>query len=193
MAGNAHALQAKRSGERVNILRHRFLVVALWRLVVAIGRLGRLAEAAQIRRDHRIGLGKLGNQRPPHVAVLRITVQQNDRFAFAGGEIVQPHAAKLGKAALDFDCRLRLRLGHGAAYLPDFASECTQPCMRFLALAMSSFENQSSGFTFRSDRPVAESRFRSRTAPWHRYPCRLRNGYSTRSIADRPRSCAPTA
>ncbi len=33
------------------------------------------------------------------------------------------------------------------AYRPDRASECTQPCMRFLALAMSSLENQSSGFT----------------------------------------------
>ena len=32
-------------------------------------------------------------------------------------------------------------------YRPVRASEFTQPCMRFLALAMSSFENQSSGFT----------------------------------------------
>ena len=32
-------------------------------------------------------------------------------------------------------------------YRPVRASECTQPCMRFLALAMSSLENKSSGLT----------------------------------------------
>ena len=32
-------------------------------------------------------------------------------------------------------------------YRPVRASECTQPCMRFLALAMSSLEKKSSGFT----------------------------------------------
>src|SRR5271154_5965216 len=132
----------------MDILRHRFLVIAVWRLVITIGRLGRLAEAAQIGRDHRVGFGQLRDQRPPHVAVLRVAVQQNDWLTDAGGEVMKPHSVKLGEVTLDARRLVYLPLGHGErSYRPVRASECTQPCMRFLALAMSSLEKKSSGLT----------------------------------------------
>ena len=94
VAGEPHAPVAERRGERVDVLRHRLLVVALRRL-------GGLAEAAQIGRDHGVRLGQLGDQRPPHVAGLGVAVQQDHRLAVAGGEIVEPDAVDVGEAALD--------------------------------------------------------------------------------------------
>jgi hypothetical protein len=43
---------------------------------------------------------------PPHVARLRVAVQQQHRLAFAGREIVQLGAVDLGKAAVDGNGRL---------------------------------------------------------------------------------------
>jgi hypothetical protein len=83
----------------VHILRQGFLVVA------ALG-LGRLAEAAQIRSNHRVRLGQLGDERPPHVTGLRVAMQQQHRLALAGGEVVQLGAVDLGKAAVDGSCLL---------------------------------------------------------------------------------------
>ena len=87
-------LIAQRRGERVDVLRHGLLVVAARRL-------GGLPEAAQVRRDHGVGLRQLRHQRPPHVAGLRVAVQQDHRLALAGGEIVKPDAVDLGEAAFD--------------------------------------------------------------------------------------------
>ena len=39
------------------------------------------AGAAQVGRDHRVRLGELGDQRPPHVAGLGVAVQQQHRIA----------------------------------------------------------------------------------------------------------------
>ena len=47
------------------------------------------------------GLSQFRDQRPPHVAVLRIAVQQDHRLALAGNEIVEPDAIHGCKAALD--------------------------------------------------------------------------------------------
>jgi hypothetical protein len=51
------------------------------------------------------------------------------------------------RGSLAAESWVSLRSTQATIYLPVRASEFTQPCMRFLALAMSSFENQSSGFT----------------------------------------------
>ncbi len=94
VTGDAHMLVAERGGERVDVLRHGLLVVAL------LG-LGGLAEAAQIGRDDGVGLGELRNQRQPHVAVLGVAVQQEDRLALPGDQVVELYAIDVGEAALD--------------------------------------------------------------------------------------------
>ena len=99
VADNPHALVAERRGERMDVLRHRLLVVATRGLC-------RLAEPAQIGGDHGVRLGKLRHERAPHVAVLRVAMQQDDRLALPGREIMQPHAVDVGEAALR---RLRQR------------------------------------------------------------------------------------
>jgi len=48
-----------------------------------------LAEPAQIGRDDGLGLGKLGNERPPHVTGLSAAVQEDDGVASAG-KFTQP-------------------------------------------------------------------------------------------------------
>jgi hypothetical protein len=109
VADELHAPVAERGGERLDILRHRLLVVAL-------GRLGGPADAAQIGCYDRTGPGQLGDERPPHVAGLGVAVQEEHRLAPAGGEIVKPCAVDVREAAFDGDRRLRLS-GHGCAPL----------------------------------------------------------------------------
>ena len=94
VAGDADIPQAKRHGKRVDVRGHGLLVVAAFRLV-------RCAEAAQVRGDHRMRLGELGDQRPPHMAVLGIAVQQDHRRAGAGSQVVKPGSVDLGEAVLD--------------------------------------------------------------------------------------------
>src|SRR5207253_9649717 len=78
-------LIAKRLGQGMNILVHRLLVVTRHRL-------GRLAEAAQVRRDHCMTLCQLDHQWPPHVTVLSVAMQENYGIAFAGDQIVQSYS-----------------------------------------------------------------------------------------------------
>jgi hypothetical protein len=72
---------------------HRHFVVALRRLVG-------LAETTQIGSDYHVSLGKLGDGRPPHVAVLSVAVKQDNRFALAGDQIVGGLAMGSGAAAV---------------------------------------------------------------------------------------------
>src|SRR6266849_1514884 len=74
----------------MNILGHRLLVVTRhW--------LGRLAEAAQVRRDYGMTLCQLSHQWPPHVTVLGVAMQQQHRIAFTGDEIVKSHSVTTAK------------------------------------------------------------------------------------------------
>src|SRR2546425_6991354 len=61
--------------------RHRLLIIAPLRP-------GRIPEAAQIGSDNRMRLGELGDEGPPHMAGLSVAVKQNDRFVFAGNQVV---------------------------------------------------------------------------------------------------------
>ena len=108
MAGEPHALVAERSGERMDVLGHGLLVVALRRL-------GGLPKAAQVGRNHSVCPRQFCDQRPPHMAVLRVAVQQDDRFAFAGGQVVQSRSVDAREAALDrwFLWRLLPGTGYG--------------------------------------------------------------------------------
>jgi hypothetical protein len=90
----------ERCGEGVDVLRHRLLVVTRVRL-------GRFPEASQVGSDDRMGLSEFGDKRPPHMAGLRVTMQEKHRIAFAGDQIVKLGSVDLGKAALDRDRRLR--------------------------------------------------------------------------------------
>jgi hypothetical protein len=56
--------------------------------------------AAQVGHDDRVTLGERRDERKPHVAGLRVAVQQNDRAALAGDAVVQPDAVDLGEAFL---------------------------------------------------------------------------------------------
>ena len=58
-------------------------VAGLRLLVVAAGRLGGEAHAAQVGHDHRVVAREIAGQRRPHVAGLAIAVQQHDRRAVA--------------------------------------------------------------------------------------------------------------
>ena len=90
--------------ESVNVLRHRLFVVTAVRF-------GRIPEAAQVGCDHRVRLGKLGDEGPPHVAGLSVTVQEQHRIAFAGDEIAKSGPVDLREAACDRD---RLLCVHGS-------------------------------------------------------------------------------
>ncbi len=79
--------------QRVDVLRHRRLGIAVWRR-------GGFTEAAQVRRDHGVLVGKFCDQWQPHVAGFGIAVQQHHRVALAGNEIMQLDAARLGELAL---------------------------------------------------------------------------------------------
>ena len=93
VADQANAIVFEVLDQRMNVPRHRRLGVAVR------GRRG-LTEAAQIGRDHGVLVGEFGDQRPPHVAGFGIAVQQHDRIALAGDEIMQPDAVDLGEFAL---------------------------------------------------------------------------------------------
>ena len=100
--GDCDLRVAERHGERMDVAGHRHLVVA------AFG-LARRAGAAQIGCDHRAGLRELGDQRAPHPGVLREAVQEDDRRAAPGTQVVDAHAVELREAALDR--RLRAQCG----------------------------------------------------------------------------------
>ena len=106
VAGDPGGLQLERLRQRVDVLRHRLLVVAALRL-------GGVAEAAQVGRDHQVRLGELGDQRQPHVAGLGVAMQQDHRIALAGDQIVDRGAVDLGGAAVDRDRRPRPSPGQG--------------------------------------------------------------------------------
>ena len=76
-------------------------VVADGLLVVAVGGAGAVAEAAQIRRDHVVVLGQLRDDMAPFVPGLRPAMQQHDRKALAGGDVVQSHVAEIGVVVTD--------------------------------------------------------------------------------------------
>jgi hypothetical protein len=91
VASDAHALMSKRGGESMDVLRHCLLVVA------SSGFCG-LSESAQIGRDDCVRLGKLGDQRQPHVARLCVAMQKDDRLTLAGCDIVNPRTVDLSEA-----------------------------------------------------------------------------------------------
>jgi len=64
--------------------------------VVAGGRLGRIAEAPQVRRHHLVLTGQQVNDVPPFVPGLRPAVQKHDGRALAGRDVVQPGSVDLG-------------------------------------------------------------------------------------------------
>jgi hypothetical protein len=84
-------------------------------LVVAALGLGRLAEAAKVGRDYRVRLRQLRDQWPPHPAGLGKAVQEDDGFALAGGEVMDPHAVDVGEPVLDAGRRRWRRERGGAA------------------------------------------------------------------------------
>src|SRR6202011_2227767 len=51
--------------------------------------------------NDRVRPGKLGDQRPPHVTVLRVAVQEDDGCVFAGDQVVNLYSVDAGDAALD--------------------------------------------------------------------------------------------
>jgi hypothetical protein len=75
------------------MVRHGFLGVAVIRR-------GGLPETAQVRRDHCVPVGKLCDQRQPHMAGLGKAVQQHDRVALARDEIMQLDAVDVCEIAL---------------------------------------------------------------------------------------------
>src|SRR5258707_6694849 len=83
MAHDNLVTKTQRHCESMNVLSHRFLGVS------AVG-FCRLTEPAQIRRDHGMSLRTFRYQWPPHVAVFRVTVQQEHRDALSGDQIVGP-------------------------------------------------------------------------------------------------------
>ncbi len=90
----AHLVVAKSRHERVHVARHRRLRVTLVRCV-------RLPGTAQVSRDHRVTLGQLAHQRPPHVAGLAEAMQQQHRVALPHDEVMQPDAVRLCEFAFD--------------------------------------------------------------------------------------------
>jgi hypothetical protein len=90
----------------MDVLRHRLLVVA------ARG-LGGIAKAAQVGRDHEPGLSKLRHERAPHVAVLRVSVEQDHWLALARHEVMEPHPVHGGVLVLNIHVRIRREGGSG--------------------------------------------------------------------------------
>ena len=72
--------------------------------VVSAGRPGRIAQPAQIRSDHPVALRQAGQDLAPHVPGLRPAVQEDDRSALPGGDVVEPDVAQIGEI---MDERLR--------------------------------------------------------------------------------------
>src|SRR5213078_2073385 len=67
-------------------------------LVVAGFRLGGSTGAAQVGNDDRVMFGERRHDRMPHVAGLRVAVQQDDGAAAAGDPVVQSNAVDLREA-----------------------------------------------------------------------------------------------
>jgi hypothetical protein len=79
--------------QRVDVPRHR-------RLGVTIRGRCAFAEAAQVRRDHGMLVGQFRDHSQPHVAGFGIAMQQHQRVALAGDQIMQFDAVDLGELAL---------------------------------------------------------------------------------------------
>src|SRR5205823_1100227 len=88
----------------MNILGHRLLVVTRHRL-------GRLAEAAQVRRDHCMTLCQLRHQWPPHVTILGIAVQQNYWVAFSSDQIMKANSVDVTEPIFDSLLRMNRKAG----------------------------------------------------------------------------------
>ena len=93
MSYDADTLVPEGRGEGANILRHGLLVVTACRL-------RGIPEAAQIGRDHHMRLGKLRDERTPHMTGLGVPVQEQHRIAFASNQVVHPDAVDIREAAL---------------------------------------------------------------------------------------------
>src|SRR5258707_3571656 len=88
----------------MNILGHRLLVVTRhW--------LGRLAEAAQVRRDYGMTLCQLSHQGPPHVTILGIAVQEKHRIAFSGDQIMKANSVDVSEPIFDSLLRMNRKAG----------------------------------------------------------------------------------
>ena len=103
MSGNPRLLDAERLGKRMHVLSHGLLVVA------RLGLRG-IAETAEVGCDYQMGLRELLHQRPPHVTVLRVAVQQYHRRPLPGGEVVQLQSVYVGIARRDRRPRLRIHM-----------------------------------------------------------------------------------
>src|SRR6185312_1949511 len=87
-------LIAERLRQSMNILSHRLLVVpSHW--------LGRLAKSAQVRRNCCMTLCQLNHQRPPHVTIFGIAVQQNYRLALSSDQIMKSNSVDVSEPIFD--------------------------------------------------------------------------------------------
>src|SRR5947207_7779376 len=93
----------------MDVLGHRFLVVPRFGL-------RRIAKAAQVGRHHEVALRQLLHERTPHVAVLRVAMEQDDRGSFSCNEIVQLHTISNRIALRDHRCRLGVDIRGDAKY-----------------------------------------------------------------------------
>src|SRR6185295_7599297 len=94
MTNHDFMLIAERLGQGMNILSHRLLVVTRrW--------LGRLAKSAQIRRNYCMTLCQLKHQRPPHVTILGIAVQEDYRVALSSGQIMKSNSVNVSEPIFD--------------------------------------------------------------------------------------------
>src|SRR5258705_5946650 len=94
MTAHDFMLIAERLGQGMNFLGHRLLVVTRHRL-------GRLAKPAQVRGDHCMTLCQLNHQRPPHVTILGIAVQQNYWVALSSDQIMKSNSVDVSKPIFD--------------------------------------------------------------------------------------------
>src|SRR5438093_3115960 len=78
----------------MHVLSHRLLVVT------GFGLLG-ITEPSKIRREYEMCLRQLLDQRTPHVARLRVTMQQDDGITFSGNEVMQPQPIYCSEALRD--------------------------------------------------------------------------------------------
>src|SRR5258707_11638843 len=84
MADQENLLETKLAHELVNVGRDGALVIT--------GRgLGRVAESAHVRCDHRVAFGERWDDASPFVPRLRPSVEQNDGVALARGDVMEPH------------------------------------------------------------------------------------------------------
>ena len=91
MTDDADAIESQRRGQCVDVYGESLFVVTGFRL-------GGAAGAAQIGNDNRVTLGERRHDRMPHVAGLRVAVQQDHGAALAADAIVQSNSVDFGEA-----------------------------------------------------------------------------------------------